>query len=131
MNFLGLSLDKLLPIALLAVIVLGPSKLPYYAEKLRDGIRAARGYADSAKQRMRDEIGPEFDEIDWQKMDPRKYDPRRIVRDAFIDEPSKTTAAASGAVAADTGPSSPAAKAMLARAGDRVDGPAPFDTDAT
>ncbi|HIY65102.1 MAG TPA: hypothetical protein H9830_02355 [Candidatus Agrococcus pullicola] len=130
MNFLGLSLDKLLPIALLAVIVLGPSKLPYYAEKLRDGIRAVRGYADSAKQRMRDEIGPEFDEIDWQKMDPRKYDPRRIVRDAFVDEPPRATAAP-GAVAADSGPSSPSARAMLAKASERVDGPAPFDEDAT
>ena len=30
-------------------------------------------------------MGPEFDDIDWRKFDPRQYDPRRIVRDALSD----------------------------------------------
>ena len=121
MNFFGLSLDKLLPLALLAVIVLGPSKLPIYAAKLRDGIRTVRNYAQGAKERMREEMGPEFDEIDWQKLDPRKYDPRRIMRDALVDDPPK---AAAPAVAAKT--TMPARPAQA-----RVDAAAPFDSEAT
>lgn len=119
MNFFGLSFDKLLPILLLAVIVLGPSKLPYYAEKLRDGIKAMRGYATSAKTRMKEEMGPEFDGIDWQKMDPRKYDPRRIVRDAFQEEKPKAT------------PSPTQTSSRIPPAIRRLDNPAPFDTEAT
>jgi sec-independent protein translocase protein TatB len=32
-------------------------------------------------------LGPEFDEVDWKKLDPRQYDPRRIVRDALSLQP--------------------------------------------
>jgi len=35
---------------------------------------------------MRDEMGPEFDEIEWKKLDPRQYDPRKIIRDALANE---------------------------------------------
>src|SRR4051794_14768158 len=41
--------------------------------------------AQGASQQMREELGPEFDEIDWRKLDPRQYDPRRIVREALSD----------------------------------------------
>lgn len=119
MNFFGLDFAKLLPIALLAVVVLGPAKLPVYAAKLRDGIRAVRNYAEGAKDRMREEMGPEFDEIDWQKLDPRKYDPRQIMRDALTDD---TTPAAAPAAAVTHRPRP---------AHPRADAPAPFDTEAT
>jgi sec-independent protein translocase protein TatB len=42
--------------------------------------------ASGAKDRMRDEMGPDFDEIDWKKLDPRQYDPRRIIREALTEE---------------------------------------------
>jgi hypothetical protein len=35
---------------------------------------------------MKDEMGPEFDEVDWKKLDPRQYDPRRIIREALLDD---------------------------------------------
>src|SRR4051812_33495770 len=41
--------------------------------------------AQGASEQMREELGPEFDEIDWRKLDPRQYDPRRIVREALSD----------------------------------------------
>ena len=41
--------------------------------------------AQGASRQMRDEMGPEFDDIDWRKLDPRQYDPRRIVREALSD----------------------------------------------
>ena len=43
--------------------------------------------ADGAKDRMREEMGPEFEDVDWKKLDPRQYDPRRIIREALIEEP--------------------------------------------
>jgi sec-independent protein translocase protein TatB len=49
-------------------------------------VKTLRGFADGAKERMREEMGPEFDEVDWRKLDPRQYDPRRIIREALVDE---------------------------------------------
>ena len=42
---------------------------------------------DDAKDRVREELGPDFDEEEWRKLDPRQYDPRRIIRDALLEPP--------------------------------------------
>jgi len=90
----GLSFEKLLVIGVIAVFLLGPDRLPGYAAKLAQFVRTLRTMADTAKNRMRDEMGPEFDEVEWQKLDPRQYDPRRIIRDALLDGPEATAPAA-------------------------------------
>lgn len=82
----GLTFDKLLLIALIAVFVLGPEKLPHYAAQLARLVRSLKEMASGAKDRLRDEMGPEFDDVDWQKLDPRQYDPRRIIREALLDD---------------------------------------------
>ncbi|MCU1571478.1 MAG: Sec-independent protein translocase TatB [Naasia sp.] len=82
----GLTLDKIVLIAVIAVFLIGPQRLPEFASQLARFVRSARDLADGAKDRMRQEMGPEFDEVDWVKLDPRHYDPRRIIRDALLDE---------------------------------------------
>src|SRR6187402_3095026 len=82
----GLTFEKLLVIGIIAVFLLGPDRLPYYASQLARLVRSLRDLATGAKDRMRDEMGPDFDDIDWKKLDPRQYDPRRIIREALIDE---------------------------------------------
>lgn len=79
---------KLLFIAVLALFLVGPEKLPDYAAKLARFVRAARGMLDDAKDRVREELGPDFDEEEWRKLDPRQYDPRRIIRDALLEPPA-------------------------------------------
>ena len=83
----GLTFDKLLILAVVAVFLLGPERLPHYASQLARLVRSLRDMANGAKQRMRDEMGPDFDEVDWKKLDPRQYDPRRIIREALVEEP--------------------------------------------
>src|ERR1700712_3525180 len=78
---------KLLVIAVLALFRVGPEKLPEYAARLARFVRAARGMLDDAKDRVREELGPDFDEEEWRKLDPRQYDPRRIIRDALLEPP--------------------------------------------
>jgi sec-independent protein translocase protein TatB len=82
----GLTFDKLAIIAILAVFILGPERLPLYAGRLAELIRSLRDLTDSAKSRLKDELGPEVNDIDWHKLDPRQYDPRRIVREALADD---------------------------------------------
>ena len=84
-----MTFDKLIIIAVIAVFLIGPDRLPGYAAQLARLVRSLRTMADGAKERMREEMGPEFDEVDWKKLDPRQYDPRRIIREALLDdEPS-------------------------------------------
>ena len=82
----GLTFDKLLIIGIIAVFLLGPERLPYYASQLARLVKSARNMANGAKERMREEMGPDFDDIDWKKLDPRQYDPRRIIREALVDD---------------------------------------------
>ncbi|WP_348787248.1 Sec-independent protein translocase TatB [Leifsonia sp. NPDC080035] len=82
----GLTFDKLLIVAVIAAFLIGPERLPTYAAKLGQLVRSLRDFANGAKTRMRDEMGPEFDEVDWKKLDPRQYDPRRIIREALLEE---------------------------------------------
>jgi sec-independent protein translocase protein TatB len=85
----GLTFDKLLVIAVIAVFLLGPERLPHYAAQFARLIKTLRRMADGAKDRMREEMGPDFDEVDWKKLDPRQYDPRRIIREALLDDPDE------------------------------------------
>jgi len=82
----GLTFDKLLIIGIIAVFLLGPERLPYYASQLARLVKSLRVMANGAKERMREEMGPDFDDIDWKKLDPRQYDPRRIIREALVDD---------------------------------------------
>jgi sec-independent protein translocase protein TatB len=126
----GLTFDKLLIILVIAVFLIGPDRLPGYAAQLARLVKTLRGFADGAKDRMREEIGPEFDEVDWRKLDPRQYDPRRIIREALLDDP------APAAPAKSVSPNGPKAvyreSAYEQRQRKLGKGkPAPFDTEST
>ena len=93
---LDLSLGKVLVIAVVALFLVGPEKLPQYAAQLARWVRVARSLADGAKQRLADEMGPEFDDVDWAAMDPRRYHPRRLIADAWNAEPAPSGSAGPG-----------------------------------
>jgi len=99
----GLTFDKLIIIAVIAVFLIGPDRLPGYAAQLARMVKSLRAMADGAKDRMREEMGSDFDEVDWKKLDPRQYDPRRIIREALLEDPAtpaEATAAPAAAMAA-------------------------------
>ena len=85
---MGIGVEKLFVIALIAMFLVGPEKLPDYAQRLGRFVRSARRMLDDAKDRVREEMGPDFDEEEWRKLDPRQYDPRRIIRDALLEPPA-------------------------------------------
>ena len=145
----GINGQELLIILVVALVVIGPERLPRYAETLGRLVREGRKMALGLREQVREEIGPEFDDVDWRKLDPRQYDPRRIVKEALADtfedvvptkKTSATPAAAAGAgagggaksVEASAGPD------LTKRATGGADGSgttapaaAPFDDDAT
>ena len=82
----GLSGEKLLILAIIAVFVLGPERLPEYAKGLANIIKSIRKMAEGAKTQIKDELGPDYEDVDWRKLDPRQYDPRRIIREALMED---------------------------------------------
>ena len=104
---------------LLAVRRRGRPRAGAAARVRRQAARAGpqvRAMADAARDQVREQMGPEFDDIDWQQFDPRRYDPRRIVREALLDDDDDVD----GPVKGESGGSAydPAR-------------PTPYDTDAT
>ncbi|WP_100811646.1 twin-arginine translocase TatA/TatE family subunit, partial [Microbacterium sp. BR1] len=85
--FFGLTIEKLLLIGVIAALLVGPERLPRYAEGLAKMLGRLREFLRGAKTRVRDEMGEDFDDVDWRRLDPRQYDPRRIIREALLDEP--------------------------------------------
>lgn len=129
----GLTFEKLLIIGVIAVFLLGPERLPHYAAQLGRLVRSLRDMANGAKDRMRNEMGSDFDDVDWKKLDPRQYDPRRIIREALTDvDPFAEEAAAAPVVArASVNENSAYLQRKRTREALGADEPAPFDSEAT
>jgi sec-independent protein translocase protein TatB len=81
----GLTMDKLVIIGVIAAFVIGPQRLPAAAQRLAALVRQLRSLGDTARTRAREELGDSFDDVEWRTLDPRQYDPRRIIRDALTD----------------------------------------------
>jgi sec-independent protein translocase protein TatB len=102
---------------LVAVVVIGPDRLPRYAREFRGWVTKARDLLADARVAVRDEIG---DTVDLAVLDPRQYDPRHIVKDVLAEP-----AIAPSSLRSD----GRAARRRSARAA--PDGIPPFDDDAT
>ncbi|WP_116114313.1 twin-arginine translocase TatA/TatE family subunit [Austwickia chelonae] len=111
-------------IVVLALVLIGPERLPEYASRLKNFVRGVKETAEGAKQQLREQVGPEFDSVDWKAYDPRQYDPRKIVRDALLEDAGSTSAAEAA---------SPAAAAMAYPSPIVYDPalPTPYDDEAT
>ncbi|WP_404472691.1 Sec-independent protein translocase TatB [Microbacterium aerolatum] len=132
----GLTIEKLFLIGVIAAFIIGPERLPKAAETFARFVRKVGEYLRDTRSRMRDEMGPEIDEVDWKKLDPRQYDPRRIIRDALLeDAPAATATATATAVApaAAAAPSgvAPAPRFPRTRPEFTRDNPPPYDVEAT
>lgn len=95
----GLTFEKLMLIGLIAVLIVGPERLPRMAEGFARIVRRGGELLRDTRTRMRDEMGPEIDEVDWRKLDPRQYDPRRIIRDALFEDPAPAATVAPAVIA--------------------------------
>ncbi len=81
----GINPSEFVVLLAVAAIVLGPERLPQYAQSLARLVRELRRMAQGAGDKVRTGLGPDFEDVDWRKLDPRQYDPRRIVREALSD----------------------------------------------
>lgn len=82
----GISGGEFLVILLVIAIVVGPQRLPEYTRTVTQWVRQLRLFLDNAKQQIAEEVGPELADINLSDLDPRNYDPRKIVRDALGED---------------------------------------------
>jgi sec-independent protein translocase protein TatB len=80
--FFDLSLTKLLVLAVVAIVVFGPDQLPKIASQAGRALREVRRLAEGAKNDLREGLGPEFSDFDFNDLDPRQF-----VRKHLLDGP--------------------------------------------
>ncbi|MEV6069570.1 Sec-independent protein translocase protein TatB [Nocardia sp. NPDC052001] len=61
--FSNISWGELLILLVAALVILGPERLPGAVRWTTNALRQARDYASGATQQLKDELGPEFEEI--------------------------------------------------------------------
>lgn len=77
----GIGFTELLIILVIALLVVGPERLPALARQLGSFVREIRKMYDQVREQARAEIGPEFDEFERNLREIRSLDPRQQVRD--------------------------------------------------
>jgi sec-independent protein translocase protein TatB len=118
------------------LLILGPERLPSAAAWLGRTVRQVRDYANGAREQLRNELGPEFDELrapledlrGLRGFNPRGFTPRSaLTRHLFddLDGDSFSGVTKPNGYAAPSGRGTPAYRPL--RPGER----APFDPDAT
>ena len=86
----GVGLPEMAVILLVAIIVFGPDKLPDYARQAGRMLRQLRRFAQSAQQDLRDELGPEFADLQLTDLDPRVAIRKHLIE--AMDEDDVATA---------------------------------------
>ena len=76
---------ELLVLGLVGLIVLGPDKLPGLARDAARMLRTLREMATGARKQLRDELGPEFADIDLRNLHPRTAISRALLGEETID----------------------------------------------
>lgn len=111
----GLSFEKLMIIAVIAALIIGPEKLPVLAEGLAKLVKKFKSWWTEAGKNLESELGEEINLKHLTELDPRKLDPRAIIRDAWYEDerpaqrelPEQASAAAERQSAAASGLATP------------------------
>jgi sec-independent protein translocase protein TatB len=90
-----IGIPELMVIAVVALIAFGPDKLPEFARQAGQFVRRLRTLADNARDEIRNELGPEYADLELTDLDPRKFVARQV-RDAVADLDAKDAASTTG-----------------------------------
>lgn len=105
-----LSFTKLLFLAVIALVVFGPHELPRIAQQAGRALRDLRRIAEGAKSDLREGLGPEFQDFDFDDLNPRRFMQKHLLDDVtaaaqpLYDEFKGTTTPTGNATANGTRP---------------------------
>ena len=80
-----IGLPEFMVLAIVAIFVFGPDKLPDVARQAGKLLRSARRTLTTARSQLSDELGPEFKDLDLRDLHPRTL-VQRLLLDVLEDE---------------------------------------------
>lgn len=87
----GVGLSEMAVIAFVALVVFGPDRLPDLAKQAAVMVHRLRGLARSARDELREELGPEYADLQLRDLDPRTI-VRKHITEAMADEDARAAA---------------------------------------
>ncbi|QCX28191.1 sec-independent translocase [Nocardioides jishulii] len=92
----GMGLTELAVIALVAVMVFGPDRLPELAKQAGQMVKKGRQMANAARDELREELGPEYADLQLRDLDPRAL-VRKHISDVLAEDDEVAPASAATA----------------------------------
>jgi sec-independent protein translocase protein TatB len=150
--FFDISPLEMVVLVVLAVVIFGPDKLPKLVQDAMGIIRKIREFSDSAKEDIRKELGPEYQDFEFQDLNPKTFVRKQMQRhgdefglneiqelkNGFTRDATDAAAAVKsvrsdplGKVAPDSTPASGASGAVNGSAAASADERPPYDLEAT
>lgn len=71
--FFDIGAFELMALAVLGVLVFGPEKLPKVIQDVMGFIRKVRAFSETAKDDIRNELGPEFKDFEFEDLNPKNF----------------------------------------------------------
>ena len=81
----GIGLPEMAVIAFVAVLVFGPDRLPELAKQAAQFLKQLKRMANAARDDLRNELGPEFSDLELRDLDPRAI-VRKHIMEAMEDD---------------------------------------------
>ncbi|WP_042365077.1 sec-independent translocase [Streptacidiphilus neutrinimicus] len=78
--FFDISPLEMVVLVVLAVVIFGPDKLPKLVQDAMGVIRKIREFSDSAKEDIRKELGPEYQDFEFQDLNPKTFVRKQMQR---------------------------------------------------
>ena len=134
-----LSITKLLVLAVIALVIFGPNELPRIARQAGRALRDLRQIAEGAKADLREGLGPEFQDFDFEDLNPRRLVQKHLLEEPVPESPTKPTMTGAApdvrqspsATDAAVVPQADAEAVAAAVPAVQVDDRPPFDLEAT
>ncbi|WP_233273607.1 Sec-independent protein translocase subunit TatB [Streptomyces broussonetiae] len=74
----------LLVLGVLIILLFGPDKLPEVVQKVTGFLQKVRAFSEAAKEDVRSELGPEFEDLELADLHPKRF-VRQHLLDAEVD----------------------------------------------
>jgi sec-independent protein translocase protein TatB len=115
---------EIIVLALAALFIFGPERLPDLAKDAASGLKRVRSAVTGIREQVNDSLGDDLPEL--RDLDLRKYHPKTFLRDQLLGDDDRPTVHRGSAAAAGATAAAP----VVARPRDHAT-PPPFDPDAT
>lgn len=79
--FLDINGLEFVALAVIAVILFGPEKLPELTRKAAQMLHYVRQMAGNAQNQLREELGPEYSDLDFRDLNPKEFVRKHLLED--------------------------------------------------